>query len=146
MKAKQVKEAIKVLSKCITPCPGKIGFAAAVLIIHIQELEKVNTEVLKWWKEHEHDTVGHQGGYNLFDCIPDFVCSADMVDNTPSTYIHYWCEGTWCLDKNLHEYTYMSDDYTTIKLPDSSTYEEIEDIVQQRLSIGKYKVTIAQEG
>lgn len=53
-----------------------------------------------------------------------------------SLLIHYWADGTWCLAEDLWEYDYMSDDFTILKLPDTTTSEEIEVIVGQRLGIG----------
>ncbi len=55
------------------------------------------------------------------------------MDNkdTPSLHVHYWPEGTWCLAEDVWEYSYMSDDYTIIELPDTMNTDEIDNHVHK---------------
>jgi len=33
-------------------------------------------QVMAWWEEHQYDTTGHRGEYNLYSKEPEFVASA----------------------------------------------------------------------
>lgn len=37
--------------------------------------------------------------------------------NDETFKVYAWCDGTWCYPEALHEYSYMSDDYTELHVP-----------------------------
>lgn len=39
--------------------------------------------------------------------------------------VYYWPCGTWCFEKNLGEYGWMSDDYGTHNVPDTWSDHEV---------------------
>jgi hypothetical protein len=42
-----------------------------------------------------------------------------------SCVIYVWPDGTWCYDDELHEMTYMSDDYVRIEVGPDQTVDEV---------------------
>lgn len=52
--------------------------------------------------------------------------------------ICYWADGTWCLDYELPEMTWKSDDTGVIEVPDENAYEDwqIDMMVRERCEGG----------
>jgi hypothetical protein len=40
--------------------------------------------------------------------------------------IYYWPDGTWCVEDDVHEYDWKSDDYAIIEVSDTLTEDEID--------------------
>lgn len=47
--------------------------------------------------------------------------------------IHYWADGTWCYEEYLHEYNWMSDDFTTIEVPVTWMAEDVDTFVHNQI-------------
>ena len=40
--------------------------------------------------------------------------------------VHIWPDGTWCHAEDLHEMRWMSDDYSTLSLPEEATEDDVD--------------------
>lgn len=43
------------------------------------DVKKLVSYILDWWKEHEYDTTGDYGEYNVYNSDPSFVTKAQMM-------------------------------------------------------------------
>ena len=48
--------------------------------------------------------------------------------------IMYWPDGDWCYADNLEEFSWKSDDYATLLVPEDLLYEEIDTLVHLTIS------------
>jgi hypothetical protein len=48
-------------------------------------LDELVKKILEWWEEHEYDTCGDYGEYNVFDKEPEFVVLAKKYMKSQET-------------------------------------------------------------
>lgn len=48
--------------------------------------------------------------------------------------IYYWPHGTWCFEDDLEDYSHLSDDYGKMTLSEDSSYDEIDNAVNQKVN------------
>jgi len=51
--------------------------------------------------------------------------------------IHYWPDGCWCYSNERQQFTHRSDDYGTWDVSFSMTEEQIDNLVDQLVTIGE---------
>lgn len=67
-----------------------------------------------------------------------------------TTTVHHWPDSSWAIDEGLnHALEYMSDDYQSVEMNDTLTYEEMDELVymlNNDTGRTKLNIIIGEEG